>query len=51
MLNSGLCDYSDTYILVKRTTTVAGKRVDAGVIAGDRNHKQVTTKKYATFTD
>ena len=45
MLKSSACDYSDAYILVSRTITVAG------AIAKDRNNKQVIFKYCARFTD
>ena len=46
MLNSTLCDYSDTYILVKGTISVA-----AGAAVGGNNEKKVIFKNCASFTD
>ena len=43
MLKSSLCDYSDAYILVKGTKTIAGAGVDAAARQGDERNKQVTT--------
>ena len=31
MLKSSLCDFSDAYVLVKRTITIAGAEADAAV--------------------
>ena len=39
MLKSSLCDYSDAYIFVSRTTTVAEAGADAAAIATGRNNK------------
>ena len=41
MLKWSLCDYSDAYILVKRTITVVGQGADAAALAADRNNKQI----------
>ena len=46
-LNWNLFDYSDAYILVKRT--IALVRQEAG--AADRNNKEVLVKNCAPFTD
>ena len=35
MLRSSLCDYADSYILVKGTITVTGEGADAGTRQGD----------------
>ena len=51
MLKSSFYDYSDSYILVKRTTTVAGQWADAAAIAAGRSDKQVIFKNCASFTD
>ena len=40
MLRSGLCDYSDKYILVKRTITVRNTAV-AGAAANNANEKVI----------
>ena len=36
MLKSGLCDYSDTYIIVKGTVTITGAVVDAVARQADK---------------
>ena len=41
MLKPSLCDYSDAYIHVKRTITLAGQRANATAIQADINNKQV----------
>ena len=46
MLKSNLCDYSDTYILVSGTITVA-----ALVAGGGNNNIQVVFKNWTSFTD
>ena len=38
MLKSSLCDYSDAYLLIKRTIIVVGQGPDASEIAADRKH-------------
>ena len=38
MLKSSLCDYSDAYLLVKRTIIVVVQGPDASEIAADRKH-------------
>ena len=38
MIKSSVCVYSDSFILVKETTTVVGQGADAA--AADRNNKQ-----------
>ena len=43
MLESGLCDYSDSYILVKGNSTL--------VAGGGNNNKEVMFKNCASFTD
>ena len=43
MLNAGLCDYSDTYILVEGRITVAGKAANNAEIAAGRNNKKIVT--------
>ena len=47
MLNSSLCDYSDAYILVSGTTTVAPKAVNNP----NNDGKGVVFKNCAPFTD
>ena len=53
MLKSCLCDYSDTYILMKGTiiATGVGAEADAAATqAGERNNR-LTFKNYARFID
>ena len=47
MLRASLCDYSDSYILVKRTITV---RKTAAAEAANNANKKVTLKSCAPFT-
>ena len=49
MVRSGLCGYSDAYILVKENTTV-NNIADAGAAANNTNEK-VIFKNCATFTN
>ena len=51
MFTSSICDYSDAYILVKGTITVAGEWRDAAAIRRDKVHKQTTSKNCAKFTN
>ena len=46
MLESSVCDYSDTYILVSENMTVA-----ALAVGGGNNNKKVAFKNCAPFTD
>ena len=39
MLKSGLCDYSDAYIVVSGNITVVGAGADVAAIFSDRNDK------------
>ena len=39
MLKSSLCDYGDTYILVKETITITGARADAAARQADERDK------------
>ena len=39
MLKSSLRNYSDAYILVKRTITLIGQEVNAAAVQADRNNK------------
>ena len=48
MLRSRLCDYSDAYILVKGTTTVAN--TDVAEVAGKNGDKKVIFKNCASLT-
>ena len=57
MLNSSLqwfvhiWDYSDTYILVKRTIAITGMEAETVTRQGDIQNKQVTFESCASFTD
>ena len=48
MLRSNLCDYADSYMLVKGTITIKGD--NAGEIQADERDKGVTLKNRAPFT-
>ena len=50
MLRSNLCDYVDSYILVKVTITITGAGDDAAARQADERHKGVTFKNCAPFT-
>ena len=50
MLKSSLCDYSDAYILVKGTITIAGAGADAAARQVDERDKGVIFKNCAPFT-
>ena len=45
MLKSSLCDYSDAYILVRRTMAIAGAGDDAAARQADERNKKVIFKK------
>ena len=45
-----LCDYADSYILVKGTITITGAGDDAAARQGDERDKAVTFKNCAPFT-
>ena len=49
MLKSSLCDYSDAYILVKRTVTV--NNTAAADSDANNTNKKVTFKNYASYTN
>ena len=51
MLKSRFCDYSDGYILVKGTITIAEAGADAAVQRLDKRNKQVTFENFAPFTN
>ena len=51
MLKSSLCGYSDAYILVKGTITIAGAGADAAAIQADERDKVVIFKNCAPFTN
>ena len=40
MLRSNLCDYADSYILVKGTITITGAGANAGVIQANERDKE-----------
>ena len=50
MLRSSLCDYADTYILVKGTITITGAGNDDATKQADGRGKGVTSKNCAPFT-
>ena len=50
MLRSNLCDYVDSYILVKGTITITGAGDDAAARRADEKNKGVTFKSCAPFT-
>ena len=50
MVRSNLCDYADSYILVKGTITITGEGDNAGEIQADERDKGVTFKNCAPFT-
>ena len=50
MLRSNLCDYADSYILVKGTITITGAGDDAAARQADERNKGVTFKNCAPFT-
>ena len=50
MLKSSLCDYSDTYILVKGKITITGGGADAAARQTDERHKSVEFKNCGPFT-
>ena len=50
MVRSNLCDYADSYILVKRTITITGAGDDAAARRADERNKEVTFKNCAPFT-
>ena len=50
MLRSNLCDYADSYILVKGTITITGAGDDAAARQADERDKGVIFKNCAPFT-
>ena len=50
MLRSNLCDYADSYIVVKGTITITGKGANAAAERADERDKGVTFKNRAPFT-
>ena len=51
MLKSSSCDYSDAYILVKRTITITGAGDDVATRQADERDKGVVFKNCAPFTN
>ena len=51
MLRSNLCDYADSYILLKGTITITGAGDNAGERQADERDKGVTFKNCAPFTN
>ena len=52
MLKSSLCDYSDAYILVKGTITIAPAPAPAAnPDSNNNNNKEVVFKSFSPFTD
>ena len=50
MLRFNLCDYADSYILVKGTITITGEGDNAAEERADEKDKEVTFKNCALFT-
>ena len=50
LLKSNFRDYSNAYILVKRTVTDVGQEANAAATSDDRNDKQLLFKNCAPFT-
>ena len=50
ILRSNLCDYADSYILVKGTIAITGAEDDAAARRADERNKEVTFKNFAPFT-
>ena len=50
MLRSNLCDYADSYILVKGTITITGAGANADGRNADERDKGATCKNCAPFT-
>ena len=50
MLRSNLCDYADSYILVKGTITITGEGTDAATEQANERDKGATFKNCAPFT-
>ena len=49
MLKSSLCDYSDTYILVRRSITITVEGDNHAVNRADKTNKGVIFKNCASF--
>ena len=50
MLRSSLCDYADSYILVKGTIAITGEGDNAAAEQADERNKGVRFKNCAPFT-
>ena len=50
MLRSNLCDYADSYILVKGAITITGAGDDAAARQADERDKEITFKNCAPFS-
>ena len=50
IIRSNLCDYGDSYILVKGTITITGAGANSGEGQADERNKGVTFKNCAPFT-
>ena len=51
MLKSSLCDYSDAYLLVRRTTTITEVGVDAASRQADERKKVVILENFTPLID
>ena len=49
MLSLSLCDYSDAYTLVKRTSKIGRAGADATAIQGNKRNKQLALKIFTPF--
>ena len=49
MLRSNLCDYADSYILVKGTVTITGHGADAAARQADERNNGVTFKNCSIY--
>ena len=49
MLKSSLCDFSETYILIKGRITITGAGADAAGKQADKRDKGLIFKNYARF--
>ena len=50
MLRSDLCDYADSYILVKGTIKITGEGANAAAERADERDKGATFKNFPPFT-
>ena len=51
MLKSSLCDYSDAYLLVRRTTTITEVGVDTASRQADERKKVVILENFTPLID